>query len=383
MVCWRPVVVLGLMIGLGAIGTGCGNGDQRVSPSSTTKASPSTMVSPSATTASPATTPPMPELALLVAGGHGLDYWTPEETTALVEGVAVGIAFDDLEGGVVYQHEVVHPDDVVWDAEAGRWLFSWSAADGPEPIRRLAAPGQEPEVLLDLGEQVMTTLLDVGTVDGHPTLLYTRMEGAPWEAEFGDVTVELVLRDLETGEESELGNIGGFESSDIYPSLGEDLLALVFSEYGWPNVRMVVGAPSPATVEEILNPPRDSRGNAPWTCENCFVRGGLPPVGRSLATYTSASPPPGETATSDPNASFRIVDTDTQVTTSELSVDHTGWYPRGFDFDGERAVLRLVERDAADSGDPALPDRLVLFADDQVTDLPVTGNATFVFSVRP
>ena len=362
----RLVLAVGLAFGLSAALAGCGTGQE---PSSSTPTSPgTTMESPSTTTTpTTATTAPIPALALIVAGASGLDYWTPDGTTPLVAGRAVEVAFDDLGGGVVFQYEAMAEPELEWSADAGRWVFRWPSGTGPEPVRQLTEPGREPEVLLDLGDQAVVTLLDVGTVDGRPTLAYTRYEGMttpPAEAALGDYRTSLVLRDLESGTDTDLGVIRSLESDAREPHLGEDLLAIEHVAYGERVARVVVGAPTPATVEETFG------HSGPWWCEQCRVTTDLAPVGDMLGAYIAAGEEP---------ATFRVIDTQTQETTSELSFDPEGWVALWLDFDGQRALVGMND----ELGPEPPTTRVVLFEDGQARDLPVEGRAAFVFSVRP
>jgi hypothetical protein len=143
------------------------------------------------------------------------------------------LAVPDLAGGVVLQHLVHTPTGFVFgDETAGRNVHVWDEG-GPDPILRVRAPGEAPEVVVEHPDGLLT-LVDVVVVDGRAQVLYRLLVGGPASHESAeDQVVEwLVLHDLASGQHRTLGRVGSFESSGCWIRIGGGLVGVTYVPYG-------------------------------------------------------------------------------------------------------------------------------------------------------
>jgi len=357
-----------------ALAAGCGgDADEGVGPTTSSTARATTALRTTTTTAAP------PELGLLVSTPEGLDLWTPDETVPVLRERGVAAAFDDLGGGIVFQYATDASPDIVWSPAAARWTLRWADGEEPEPIRRLDAIGGIDEVLVDPGVDHEVTLLDVGTVDGHAAVAFSRLdtlstppEGTPLPgveppAGFGSSEIRLLVRDLVTGSERDLGTIMSYESDARDVRLGEDLLAIAHIPYsGEPGARVVTGPVAASTVARTYGTVED------WLCTDCVLRQDLPPVGDTIAVY--------EMSRGADVGRLTIRDAATLAVARELDVSQPDLQPRWLDYDGERAVIAFIPARVDAPGPPPVT-RVVLVRDDTVEELPMRGRVTFVTTI--
>jgi hypothetical protein len=151
------------------------------------------------------TAPPGDEAVYLVFGDFGLglvsgavmEPFCPLADVATCPDGAIREALPDLMGGVVY---------VPVDEQAIRWLRH---------------DGEQPETIVPPNE-LGVRALDVEVVDGAPSLLYAI---ARYEDEMGATNFDVLLRNLDTGEERRVFAYGTFEGGLIQASIGRSYVS--------------------------------------------------------------------------------------------------------------------------------------------------------------
>lgn len=205
--------LLASTIALALVAAGCGRGDGPAGRNTTT----ATATTTSTTTGAE----PVPEVVLLVAGPDGVGLRSDGWSTRIVDAVGVRAAVPDLGGGL---------------------FFVGASRDSPPPqiIEAIEAPGRERVVAVAEPEARWVSLEDVAAIDGRPTLVYRVGRTLPNDCEPDTECLwqyqvdHLMLRDLESGEETNLGTIGSFESSSISFRFGGSRAIVTLTPYGAP-----------------------------------------------------------------------------------------------------------------------------------------------------
>ncbi len=174
-----------------------------------------------------ATTTPTAEPAsvgptLLVASEGGLDLWSGGALTPLIAGEAIESAVPDLRGGVL--------------------LATGQETGAPATqIEAMTSVSSDRTVVFDEPDARWVILEDVAWIRERATLLYRvgrTLEndcGADIECLWQYQVDHLMLRDLETGQETNLGVIGSFESSRVQFRFGGTRAAVTLWPYGAPH----------------------------------------------------------------------------------------------------------------------------------------------------
>lgn len=359
------------------LATGCRSDAEEPAEPTTTSAPPvvTTLPAPTSTLPAPTSTLPVPPSippdapALLLAHDDGVDLWTPTGTTSVWSGEPVRVALPDGRGGVVFQ--------------AGTDTFE------AVPIRWIPALGAEPVVLVDGDDARFLTAVQLVEVEGRPTLVYHKWTRLPNDCPpadeecLWDYDVEhLMLRDLDSGEERNLGRVGSFESDGIWVHLGGDRVAITVQGYGDEDSCagiLELGAWLDAASEErwigsggtcVLGPTPECPQE-----EGCSgnTEVALASDGSRLAyAYSSwwAGPPDWERIAEAPVLVVRDIRADEEVLRVEIG--EVGVQPTWIDFDGSYAVVGRA--DWSRPGGGPLPPVLV-DPDGQVTPLDIAGRA--------
>ncbi len=364
-----------LVVGL-LLASGCRSDAEEPAAPTTTSASPvvTTLPAPTSTLPAPTNTLPVPPSippdapALLLAHDGGIDLWTPTGTTSVWSGEPVAVALPDGRGGVVFQ--------------------VGSGTRGPVPIRWLPALDAEPVVLVDGEDARFLTAVQVVEVEGRPTLAYVKWTRLPNDCPpddeecLWDFDVEyLMLRDLDSGEERNLGRVGSFESDAIAVHLGGEWVAIAVNGYAEEDSCagiLELGAWLNEAGEErwvgsvpcLLGPtPNCARGEG---CSGVTVAALAPDGSRLAYAYSSwwAGPPDWERIAEAPVLVLRDTANDEELLRVEIG--EVGVQPTWIDFDGAYALVGRVDwsRPSGVTLPPVLVD-----SEGRVTPLDVPGRA--------
>jgi hypothetical protein len=329
-----------------------------LAPTTTTSSVNVTTTGPSATSSvtEPSTTTPAGNglLRLLVGDDQGVRVLADGRVVdVFVEGEPVKVAFPDLEGGVVFQR----------------------AVDG-SPIERVIRPGDQPVVLVS----GRVSLYDVTTLDGRTHVVHSTVVEDPAagcaedddECRWSATAYHLNIYDLETGVGTDLGVVGGFESSWIHFDLGSERMLVLTATYGESDACGAVW-----DRHELTDQPDESSwigGGGPFwrRCEfgpgaeggTGNLRAGLAPDESTVAYVETLIREDGSTTT------FFVID---PVTLAELRrvVLEPSFDPAWIYWDGGYAVV----------GDGQGTVRLLIGPDDTVTDLATLASGESRFSL--
>jgi hypothetical protein len=212
-----------LLLAMGCTGEGADPTTTPVVPTSSTTVASTTSTVPPTTASTSMPAGPADGPTLLVAHPGGIDLWAPPVVTPLLTGRPVEVAVPDLRGGVVFQGPTPETDS--WPPPA-------------VPIEHLVAPGSDPVVLVEGEGSYLQTLVQVAEIEGRPTVVYRRWVedpndcgDDPPECRWRYVHEDLVLRDLASGTERNLGIIGEFESSWVEVRFGGETAVVAIEFY--------------------------------------------------------------------------------------------------------------------------------------------------------
>ncbi len=309
--------------------------------------------------------------ALLVAGEAGVLLWSDRDGAHTLLSEPVAVAYDDRSGGIVYQ-----------------------PALPPEPaevpgIYRRRARATTAEVVVAAAPGVALGLVGLADLASGPAVLYTRLEfpcGPPWaEQSTQGLPVcdqRLLLRSLSSGEETDLGWVGGWESAAAGPaSVGGGRVAAVVGYYLDDDVLLCeLGGGEECSVPLSL-PAEDPPAGYEW--EMRFHHVALSPEGDRLAyaedigfwTWRA------QEGQGSRIGHRRVVVVDLgsmeEVVRVELPGEGSDW----IDFDGERVVVSSGVWGAEGRFRPG--PALLVDLDGSITELPVAGRATLWRSPLP
>lgn len=309
--------------------------------------------------------------ALLVAGEAGVSLWSDGEGAHALLSEPVAVAYDDRSGGIVYQPEL--PPE---------------PAEVPGIYRRRAGAATS-ELVVAGAPGVAVGLVGLTDLAGGPAVLYTKLEfpcGPPW-AEQGMESLpvcdqRLLLRSLVSGEEIDLGWVGGWESAAAGPvSVGGGRVAAVVGYYLDDDVLLCDLGGGEECFIPLSLPVEDPPAGYEW--EMRFHHVAISPDGDRLAyaedvgywTWRE------EEGRGSRIAHRRVVVVDLrsmeEVVRVELPGEGTDW----IDFDGERVVVSsgVWGVDGRFRPGPAL----LVDLDGSVTELPVVGRGTLWRSALP
>lgn len=351
---WAAVIVAAVLAGSCGDATPADPTTTTVRPTTSRPAEttppPTTSAQSSTTTAQPAADLP----DLLVAHSRGIDQVGPG--ISWFDDAAVGVAYPDLQGGVIFQR----------------------AADSVGPIEHLTAPGTDPSTLIAVENADRLGIVGVFLLDGAPTLAYTHATRLPNECSADDDEClwgfdvrYLLLYDLTSGTSLNLGTVGSFESDWHGYWFGADRYASVWGPYG--DFESCVGFGPVSDLLEGATPDR-------WLSAQQWCRIGPPDVCPDEALCSGnvavAVAPDGSTFAyidaGSPDPSLIVADATTGAELRRIAVgrDHTMWALE-IDFDGSSVLLNR----RSETNERLQP--LVVRPDGVVEELEFTGRATF------
>lgn len=311
-------------------------------------------------TSFPATTAPaqQPELpALLVAHPRGINLFDSAGGVSFLDGVDVALAFPDMSGGVVYQEKQRGSWREKWDDATRTVVLEIDEEPGPFPIMRLSVSGGPPATLIPVEGAEMVTLNQVVELDGHPVVVFSRKAfsdpgdagcmGDPHECAWNLAAHHLVLLDLVTGQERDLGGIGSFESAGVSVEFSESKIGVTTQNYG-------EGDPCGAVYPRaFIDPPIDGRwlgeGGTLWRAcefgptvgcdrETCIGRlvVALDPEGDTVAYAQALNAHHVPWATP---AELVVLDVETRIELLRVEIGPPGSAPSWIEWDGRVAVI--------------------------------------------
>ncbi|HSJ28736.1 MAG TPA: hypothetical protein VLB67_11025 [Acidimicrobiia bacterium] len=152
------------------------------------------------------------------------------------DGRSTAIATPDgivlVDGGEVVDHIDLGP--VMLAVPDGRGGFVVQIGQSARSILWLSAPGADPVEVVPADAGVVLRLHEVTEIDGVTSVVYTVRRSGPDVAP-EDVTEELRVMALDTGEETNLGPVGGYESTVLRVSHtgGRFVASKIAEGYTW------------------------------------------------------------------------------------------------------------------------------------------------------
>jgi hypothetical protein len=297
---------------------------------------------------------------LLVAHDDGIDLWTPYGVIPVLEGREVDVAFPDLAGGVIFSSV---------ERELGEL----------GPIEWIPRIGEEAQVLVDDSDPGQVRPVQVTMVGDRRTLVYREWTELPNDCEsdpdpecsWAYVREYLILRDLDTNKETNLGMVGSFESSWVDFSFGGSYATVTSSPYGTENSCVAV-VRNDMLVDDASAGRWIGEGSelleSVGLTEPCQgdVRAVVAPDG---ATYLEVSD--GGSAEASPVVTVLAVATGNEIMSAGIPAARI--HPRWFDFDGTFAVIG--QWDPISDRDKTQP-LLIVNLDGTITELDIEGRAT-------